>query len=922
MHFFKNGILIIIVILGVISCKGSDLNSEQYYVKAKSHFAARQYNAAIIELKNSLQKNSENIEARFLLGQVYIILGDGISAEKEFKRVENAKTQSIYSTKVWLAKALMLQKKYQELIDKYGNATDTNLKIVLMEAYVVTGQLQKAKKILTAIAQANTQSKELSLAKARFNVGSGRYREAQTELSQLISADADDPQVWKLYGVLLIRLKQYQEAVDAFLHVVQLLSENSINTLEFESRIGLIQAYDALSKPGEVLQQIEVLQTKLPNHPIPKFLLAWQQYKKGDFESAIGNLQQVNKSVPGYLSGLLLLGATHYALGNYEQADSFLSQFVFNVPTHLQARKLLAATHIRQKKSDGTVTMLESMVSQQPDDSQLLAMISRAAILEGNPEKGIDYLKKAVQHQPDDSTLREELARIYISQGLFEQAIDELEAISVSASKNKDVLLILSYIKNGEFKKAQDYAQALTKNSNDPAVYTIAGSVYLMTDERGLAREFYNRAHKLDQSYIPAQLSLARLDIEEGELTRAEHHFDRILLTDGKNIAAMLGMAQVAERLRNTEQALKWLKHANEADKTALLPALILGRYYLRIRDVKTALRVLEESYEFNKDNYLVNNLYAGAVAASGKKNQALSIYEGMTKSFSNPAIYLNIGKLYIQLKDYNKARESINTALAKKKDFVEAKAALIRLDIITKSYDSALKQARLFQKSYPKISAGYLLLGDVYMQIGKYSLAQKSYKSAFDLSQSLAVGMKLSQAYNAGKEHKKSTDLLLKIADRAPENKLVHLQLANNYRLWGKLDEATAVLKPFLEKNPNDALILNNMAWFAFEAEDPKAVELAEKAYRSSSNSAAVADTLGWILLQTQPDSDRALKLLRQAADDLSDNQEVQYHYAVALLKHGNEEAAYKKLSKVVESGFEFSDLPEAKKLLRKISR
>jgi Flp pilus assembly protein TadD len=87
--------------------------------------------------------------------------------------------------------------------------------------------------------------------------------------------------------------------------------------------------------------------------------------------------------------------------------------------------------------------------------------------------------------------------------------------------------------------------------------------------------------------------------------------------------------------------------------------------------------------------------------------------------------------------------------------------------------------------------------------------------------------------------------------------------------------------------KSPNNVTILNNLAWLYSQKHDPRAKATAQKAMALAPQSAAVADTLGWILVN-QKENAAALKYLKQASDGSPNDSEVQYHYAVALLANG----------------------------------
>ena len=63
--------------------------SAEYIELANQHLAAGKTRAGVIELKNALQIEPKNAEARFLLGTSYLALFDTRGAEKELRRARD-----------------------------------------------------------------------------------------------------------------------------------------------------------------------------------------------------------------------------------------------------------------------------------------------------------------------------------------------------------------------------------------------------------------------------------------------------------------------------------------------------------------------------------------------------------------------------------------------------------------------------------------------------------------------------------------------------------------------------------------------------------------------------------------------------------------------------------------------------------------
>lgn len=76
---------IVFGLLLVVGCQ-EQLSDAEYIARARQHQQKGELKTAVIELKNALQHNPNNAEARLLLGQIYVRQGDGAAAQKELER--------------------------------------------------------------------------------------------------------------------------------------------------------------------------------------------------------------------------------------------------------------------------------------------------------------------------------------------------------------------------------------------------------------------------------------------------------------------------------------------------------------------------------------------------------------------------------------------------------------------------------------------------------------------------------------------------------------------------------------------------------------------------------------------------------------------------------------------------------------------
>ena len=144
-------------------------------------------------------------------------------------------------------------------------------------------------------------------------------------------------------------------------------------------------------------------------------------------------------------------------------------------------------------------------------------------------------------------------------------------------------------------------------------------------------------------------------------------------------------------------------------------------------------------------------------------------------------------------------------------------------------------------------------------------------------------------------------------------------MALAEYYREVEDLNNSIAAYERVIADEPENGVALNNLAWTYYLADDPRAIEMARRAYEVMPDNGAIVDTLGWIMVQRGSVEDGEV-LLRKAVEMENGRSEIRYHHAVALVKLGEEDEARLALEQVIESGEEFSARRDAEKLLEEL--
>jgi thioredoxin-like negative regulator of GroEL len=204
---------------------------------------------------------------------------------------------------------------------------------------------------------------------------------------------------------------------------------------------------------------------------------------------------------------------------------------------------------------------------------------------------------------------------------------------------------------------------------------------------------------------------------------------------------------------------------------------------------------------------------------------------------------------------------------------------------------DAALDVAGQIKSRFPSDAAGHLLEGRVLVDQQRDGEAFRAYRAAYEITADWGtLQAAVFAARRAGIAEWES--LLRNRLVAAPEDIGARLLLAEGMQSTGRSTEALTEYESVIRRDANNTVALNNAAWLAHQTRAPRALDYAGRARALAPDNAAILDTYGWLLT----DSDRAaegLGDLERAVELAPDALEIRYHLAVAQARTGRAAAA-----------------------------
>ncbi len=922
MKIIKPSVLAVAAVLCLLlaACSGGG-NTESMLASAKEYMAKNDNKAAIIQIKNALQKSPNSAEARLMLATALLAVGDVVAAELEFRKALELK-QSADLVVPPLAKTMLAMGQFKKLTDEFGKTqlgtpqANAELQTTLASAYAGLGN---AEAVGVAIKKALTAQPDFLpalIAQVRQKAALSDFDGALASIEDLLVKSPGSYEAWKLKGDIFSYGKnRFTDALAAYRKSIEFKPDFTAGHV---AALTVLLSQDNLAEAAKQLDQLKKL---APNTPQTRYFQAQLAYQNRDFKLARDLSQQLLKMAPDYPRGMQLAGAVEFQLNSLVQAEALLSKAVQAAPELTLARRLLILTYLRSGQPAKALTALTPAMSRNPIDPQIYAVAGEVFLQNGDLKKAEENFTKAIKQDPKDSRKRTSLALTHLMAGDTDIALGELQDIAASdKGTTADLALISAYLRRGEFDKALKAIDVLEKKQPDkPLSANLRGKTLLAKKDFIGARKSFERALVLDPMYFPAVASLATMDLVDKKPEEARKRFEAVVAKDPKNGQALLALAEMALRTNASKDEVAGLiSRAIAANPDTIGPYLMLIDFHLRNKDFKQALSVAQNAVATLPDNPSLLDALGRAQIASGEVNQAISTYNKLISlQPQSPQPQLRLADIYLGQKNKDGVRQSLQKALEIKPDLLEAQQGLVALYVDDKKYPDAFTVIQKIQRQRPKEAVGYLMEGDVNAAQKNWDAAVAAYRAGLKIVDAPELAIRMHSALTVSNKPGDADKLAAGWSKDHPKDAIFLLYLGDQAIARNDLAGAEKYYLMVIKLQGNMALAYNNLAWVTGRLHKEGAIGYAENAIKLAPNQAAFMDTLAMLLLEKN-DTAKALEWQQKALVLEPQNAMFKLGLAKIYVKDGKKDLARKELDDLAKLGNKFPGQPEVTNLLK----
>ena len=892
----RHKICMVLALIAGIALSGCGKDNPTALIEsAKTYLAKNQYDAGIIQLKSALQIAPDNAEARLLYGKALLATGRPAAAETEIRKAMDLK-YSADETYPVLARAMVEQGAYAKMVAELADRklsdpkAQAGLQTEVATAYLALGELPKANAAV-----------EAALATAP---GDARALTVQARIAALGN---DLPQALKLIDSAVAAAPNNAQAlvVKAGFETAQGKRDDAVKTLEravevsggaLGPRYALASLLAESGQLDKAAAQVEAMKKMSPLEYRTLYADALVSFSRGDAAHAREAIQKVLSVNPDNLQSVYLSGLIDMRLGSYASAEESLRKVVSRVPDDISSTRALASLYLRTGRATQGVEVIEAALRRTPDSPVLLQAAGEANLAAGDPVKAAQFYERASALDKGNIASKVRLAQVKYAAGDTGQAFKELESLSGAdqTQYQADLALIAGHLRRGEFDKALAAVAALEKKQpNNPLTYNVKGAAYAGMHDKKNARASFEKALDVQPGYFPAARNLALLDVQEQKAEDAKKRYEAMLAKDPKNEQLLLGLAELLVMSGHSQDEVKeTLVRAIAAAPKSTRPHLALINYFGNLHDAKAALDAAKDAQRAFPDDTQVLEAVGVAQRAAGQTDAALATFQQLVQlQPQNVSALMRLAEVQVQQKNYSAGISTLRKVIEIDPGQSRALLALAQTFVLSGHPEDAIAEARKLQKDHPDRALGYALEGEVLATQAKWPEAAAAYRDAITREPIPSVAVRRYEALQKvrpadakafaaqwTKDHPKDITLIAYLAQQSLARKDYRSAIAN-YEAALKLD-------------PDNTVILNNLAWVLAETGDPKAREYAATAYRQAPFNPNVIDTLGWAELQSG-DAQKGVELLRAASNLAPGNTNIRLHLAKGLIKTGDKAGA-----------------------------
>jgi lipopolysaccharide biosynthesis regulator YciM len=358
-----------------------------------------------------------------------------------------------------------------------------------------------------------------------------------------------------------------------------------------------------------------------------------------------------------------------------------------------------------------------------------------------------------------------------------------------------------------------------------------------LTRDAKRAIEGYQKSRQVKKGQsLKEELNKGMDDFLRGNLPKAKTHFVEVLKRDPSQIDLYFRLSEIALKEGNEEEALHWLERARLIDMRNVDILLSEASLYQRMKRFDQAIRTLNLAIGLDETNLKAMRSLREIYLNSRRWEEAIRIQKSILKLTKGKQAEDEETLFSLGLK-YEHARERLNQGGEE-------------------NLESALKEAKEIIRERKTFQPGFVLLGDIYLQMGRWASAGKVWGKSFTRLKSIIFILRLEDLYLGREDPSTLFRIYQRVLRYNPDNWVIAFFYAKLCLRLEMLDEALEVINDISLRLKDFAALHRLLAEIYLHKKDfgraaqefEKTFELSGTSYLPFSCSVCERESIEWV--------------------------------------------------------------------------
>ena len=891
----KHAALVCVALFLLSACQ--EKTSEEFMQEAQQFIAAGDKQAAVVAMKNAVQKNVRSADARFKLGKLHLELEDYASAEKELSRaIELGYDESQVLPLLTLALQRSGANVELSQLDIISSSISPDEKVEAgfrqLASLVALNKEEESRSLISSLLEIQSDSAYRNLVQAYLYIFDESAVEALNEAELAYEKEPLNRDVINTAARLYTLNGQGEKGAQLYEEYLKVAP----NDLQAKFSIANMLIEQRQADRAEVY--IDELLSLNENSPELTQLKAVVRAAVKDYAAAKEFAEKSISMGNNNPASRLIAGLSSYELQEFEAAVGHLTVIASILPDNHPGLRILAASQLQSNMGDEAGEILQRVIAADSSDASLFSRAGYELIKSGD----IDGAKSVIEQAEKVTESSEDLARL----GVLKLSINDVEGVvnlesavaQAPESASARATLAGAYLSTEQYDKALSLSREWQLDSpKDVEGYVLESEVLQRQSRFAEASVVINKAKLIDDSVLPVRLTEVRLLLRQENYQAAVDKLNVLIKDFPDNSAVLASYFASKVELGESQEAEQTVKEivSRYPDNADL--ALLYARVAVTSKNYQAAADALQN---IPTDRSAPPNFWpikGAALLRSNNLEAAETHYEAWVKNYPNKANAI-LGRLVIHdlKREFAEGSDLANEFL-RSRDNLQVKIMHSYFLVMNRDPQRSRKIYDSLDDKYKALPFLRGVSARLAISEGRAAEAVQDAFIAYEDNKNLNNLMVYLNTLDASNNRTQAINTIEKHVELFPSDARPKLLLGE--RLIGaNPDRALVVYQDILQDFPTNFVVLNNVAYLEMQAGNlPQAEEYARRALEIEANSVAIADTLGQILFK-QNKPKEALDVYNKVMTNNVKNEEILLNYIELLLVNGNKEVAQRRIN------------------------